>query len=375
MGLFSKRQTTIVTDIATWPEFNDTQQAAVNMVTMEKLRNCMPAEWYPQRAVQITWPDELTDWEPYLQEVTDCYLRIAYEISVSQKLIITCRDKERVEVLLKEKFPQKALDNIILVECPINDTWVRDYGFITIVEDGKYKLLDFRFNGWGDKFDAQNDNDVNKALYATGLLDGEYHDDQDFVFEGGSIESDGQGTLLTTSQCLLNPNRNPHLSKGDIEHLLLTRLKAQRLLWLDYGYLSGDDTDSHVDTLARLCPDNTIVYVQCTDKDDEHYAELKRMEEQLQSFVTTDGKSYHLLPLPMAPVLYDEDGMRLPSTYANYLVINRRVLMPTYGDAELDDRAVAVLESAFPGYSVTGIDCRVLVKQHGSLHCSTMQYY
>lgn len=375
MGLISKRQTPIVTDIATWPEYNDTQQYAVSMATMEKLRNCMPAEWHPQKAVQITWPDEQTDWQPYLEEAVECYLRIAYEISITEKLIITCRNKESLEALLKEKLPLRAISNITLVECPINDTWVRDYGFITIIDDGKYRLLDFRFNGWGDKFEAHDDNLVSQALYATGLVEGEYIDAQDMVFEGGSIESDGQGTLLTTSECLLNPNRNPHLSKGDIEHLLLTRLKAQRLLWLDHGYLSGDDTDSHIDTLARLCPNDTIVYVQCTDQDDEHYVALRSMEEQLRTFQATNGQPYRLLPLPMAPVLYDEEGLRLPSTYANYLVINRRILMPTYGDAELDQRAAAVLEKAFPGYSVTGIDCRVLVKQHGSLHCSTMQYY
>lgn len=375
MGMFSKKEASVITDIANWPGIEANQETVVNMATQDCLKDCMPAEWYPQRAVQITWPDEDTDWEPYLKEVVTCYLNIAYEIARSQKLIITCRNKKSLEALLKEKLSKEILGNITLVEVEINDTWVRDYGFITVVENGSYKLLDFMFNGWGNKFEASKDNAINTQLYDTHLLKGNYQNEQSFVFEGGSIESDGQGTLLTTSQCLLNPNRNPSMSKGDIQELLLDKLKAQRLLWLDYGYLSGDDTDSHIDTLARLCPNDTIVYVKCCDTSDEHYDALQKMEEQIKAFETTSGKPYRMLALPMGPTQYDEDGMRLPTTYANYLVINKRILMPTYGNAETDEIAAKVLEKAFPGYNVTGIDCRVLVKQHGSLHCSTMQYY
>jgi len=375
MGLLSKKQTSIITDAVAWPGMENPQDQNVAMVTTENVRNCMPPEWHPQKAVQLTWPHAGTDWKPYLQEVTECYLRMAYEISITEQLIIVCQNKVEVERLLKEKFPQKALKNIVLFECSTNDTWARDHGFITVLEDGRCQLLDFTFNGWGNKFEADKDNAINRQLFDSGLLRGEYHDEMNFVFEGGSIESDGQGTLLTTSECLLNPNRNPQMSKGDIQDLLLKKLHSQQLLWLDYGYLAGDDTDSHIDTLARLCPLDTIVYVKCEDKTDEHYPALKRMEEQLKTFHTLGDKPYRLLALPMAPALYDEDGMRLPSTYANYLVINGRILMPTYNSSELDGKAARVLEEAFPGYSVTGIDCRVLVKQHGSLHCSTMQYY
>ncbi len=375
MGLLSKKPTTIITDTAAWPGADNTRMQAEGMCVAEKVCDCMPAEWYPQRAVQLTWPHADTDWKPYLQEVTVCYLRMAYEISLTEQVIIVCQNKDEVEALLHEKLPQKSLKNITLVYCPTNDTWARDHGFITVMENGRYQLLDFKFNGWGGKFEAAKDNAINKRLFDTGLLRGEYRDEQGFVFEGGSIESDGQGTLLTTSECLLNPNRNPQMDKAAIEHLLLDKLNAKRLLWLDHGYLAGDDTDSHIDTLARLCPQDTIVYVKCDDPADEHYEQLKLMEEQLEAFETIQGKPYRLLALPMAPLMFDEDGMRLPSTYANYLVINNRVLMPTYGDAELDAKAARVLEEAFAGYSVTGIDCRVLVEQHGSLHCSTMQYY
>lgn len=376
MGLFNKKDTPVITDVANWPGIEATQQQVLSVAHTECVSDCMPAEWFPQFAVQITWPDEGTDWKPWLPEAVKCYLRIAYEISATEKLLITCRDAEALSKLLKEKLPQKSLSNITLIACNLNDTWVRDYGFITIYEGGAYRLLDFRFNGWGDKFDATLDNAINSHLYGQHILRGEYQSEQDFVFEGGSIESDGKGTLLTTSQCLLNPNRNPEMSKTDIEDFLLRKLKSQRILWLDHGYLCGDDTDSHIDTLARLCPEDTIAYVQCTDPNDEHYTELQLMEQQLRSFRTLSGEPYRLVPLPMGPKRYDAEGMRLPATYANYLAINhRRILMPTYNDPQLDAMATKALEKAYPGYSVTGIDCSVLVEQHGSLHCSTMQYY
>lgn len=375
MGLYSKRPSAIPTDMAEWPGMENTQIQAVNTAMPERLVSFMPAEWHPQNAVQLTWPHEDSDWASRLAEVTDCYIKLAYEISVVEKLFIICKDKNAIQALLENKLPKKCIDNIYLVECPTNDTWARDHGFITIVDEGEYKLLDFKFNGWGGKFEANLDNNINHILYTTGLLRGTYCDCQDIVLEGGSIESDGRGTLLTTSQCLLNSNRNPLLNKDDIEQILLTRLKGNRVLWLNHGYLAGDDTDCHIDTLARLCPNDTILYVKCEDKDDEHYEQLSLMEQQLQSMYTTDGKSYRLLPLPMAPQMYDENNQRLPTTYANYLVINGRVLMPAYGDSILDEKAKNVIEKAFPHHSIKMVDCRILVWQHGSLHCSTMQYY
>ncbi len=351
-------------------------QQALSAAHTERISDCMPAEWFPQHCVQITWPNENTDWKPWLGEVTKCYLRLTYEISVTEHLLIVCSEPDELKALLKEKLPQKCLDNITLINCPYNDTWVRDYGPITTLENGDYRLLDFKFDGWGGKFEASADNAVTQALCQQQLFRGTYCNMQNFTLEGGSIESDGQGTLLTTSRCLLNPNRNPHMSKAEIEDFLLHTLKSRQLLWLDYGYLEGDDTDSHIDTLARLCPNNTIAYVKCADTGDAHYEELQKMERQLQTFRTLQGEPYRLVALPMAPQLHDADGMRLPTTYANYLVINRRrILMPTYGDTALDSTASQALEMAFPGYSVTGVDCRVLVEQHGSLHCSTMQCY
>lgn len=206
-------------------------------------------------------------------------------------------------------------------------------------------------------------------------IKGKYVDCLDFELEGGSIEVDGQGTLLTTSECLLNPNRNAQLDKAHKEALLKERLGVDRILWLDHGYLAGDDTDSHIDTLARLCPNNTIVHVHCTDSTDEHYAALQAMEQQLLTFTTIEGKPYRLIALPMADAIYDtENGERLPATYANYLIMNEAVLYPTYAQPENDQKAAAALRQAFPDRDIIGVDCRALIRQHGSLHCVTMQY-
>ena len=233
--------------------------------------------------------------------------------------------------------------------------------------------MDFCFNGWGKKFAADQDNRINRGLMKQGVLNGTYTDHLDFVLEGGSIESDGHGTLLTTSECLLSANRNDRLNRADIEERLKSFLHVERVLWLDHGYLSGDDTDSHIDTLARFCPDQTIAYVKCENKEDEHYEALLAMEEQLKTFRTLAGEPYRLLALPMAGKI-EEDGERLPATYANFLIMNEVILYPTYNQQENDKKAGEVLQQAFPSHQIIGIDCRALIKQHGSLHCVTMQY-
>ncbi len=368
---------------------------------MEVRSTFFPAEWYPQSGVQLTWPHAKTDWAPILSEVDDCYVSIALEILVhGELLLIVTPEPARIKALLHERIPSRLLPQVRYFECPTNDTWARDHGFLTLITEAGPRLLDFRFNGWGNKFPAELDNAINQRLanqspspstITSGNeflppvggdrrgLHGFYEPHLDFVFEGGSIESDGKGTLLTTSECLLSPNRNPEFTRDQIEERLLRYFHADRVLWLDHGYLAGDDTDSHIDTLARFCPNNTIVYVQCTDPDDEHYEALRAMEKQLASFsafgdFAAEG-GYRLIPLPLpAPILDPDDGHRLPATYANFLVINNAVLLPTYGQPENDDLARRQLQRAFPKYDIVPIDCRVLIRQHGSLHCSTMQY-
>lgn len=331
----------------------------------------LPAEWAPQRGVQLTWPHAQTDWSYMLEEVQACFANIAREIARRELLLIVTPEPEQVRQQISGCV---NMDNVRFMPCDTNDTWARDHGPITLIDpDGRPLLFDFKFNGWGLKFAADKDNLITRRTLEAGLLQGTYVNRLNFALEGGSIESDGRGTLLTTSECLLSPNRNGQMNRAEIEAYLKEQFNLRQVLWLDHGYLAGDDTDSHVDTLARLCPDDTIAYVRCTDTADEHYEALHLMEEQLKTFRTPEGKPYRLLPLPMADAIV-EDGERLPATYANFLVMNGAVLYPTYNQPANDAQAAQVLQEAFPGREVVGIDCRALIRQHGSLHCVTMQY-
>jgi agmatine/peptidylarginine deiminase len=333
-----------------------------------------PPEWHPQSAIQLTWPHPETDWEYMLEEVTACYVNIATEILKRQKLIVVCHDAELVRYELSNK--TDSLQNLILVELPGNDTWARDHSGISILNRGEKQVYDFTFNGWGLKFASNYDNQITRGLFKNNVFsrDVELINRKDFALEGGALESDGKGTLLTTTECLLSPNRNSFMSKDEIEDYLKKNFGLDRVLWLDHGYLAGDDTDSHIDTLARYCDEHTIVYVKCEDKDDEHYEALSKMEEQLNTFTDYQGNPYRLITLPMAKAVYDEDNERLPATYANFLVMNDVVLLPFYSDSERDNQAKVQLQKAFPTREIIGIDCSPLIRQHGSLHCITMQY-
>ncbi len=348
---------------------------------MQQLSYRMPAEWEPQWGVQLTWPHEQTDWKPYLQDITHTYIEMAKAIAQREKLLIVAPSVQAVEALLRH---QVNMGNVVFHECPTNDTWARDYGFITLVgQQGETaaKLLDFCFNGWGEKFEASKDNAINRSLFdcLSRQMSIEkpaclaYEDHLDFVLEGGSIESDGAGTVFTTTGCLMAPHRNQPLSKSQIEQQLIQRLHAQRVMWIDEGHLEGDDTDGHIDTLVRIAPNDTLLYIYTDDVEDVHYADLKAMEEQLKSFRTTKGDPYRLLRLPLPKAIYD-DGERLPATYANFLVINGAVLVPTYQQPELDRQAISVIQQAFPGHEMIPIDSLTIIRQHGSIHCCTMQF-
>lgn len=334
----------------------------------------LPAEWEPQSYVQLTWPNVDTDWDYILDDTIACYTKIAHEIAKRQQLLIVTRDKKEVMPHISDIDP----DRYVIVELPINDTWARDHGFLTVFDNGEPVLLDFQFNGWGLKFASDKDNLINRGLFAQSALvktKASYENHLSTVLEGGSIESDGHGTIMTTSECLLSPNRNGAHSRDDIEQMLKEAFGAERILWVDHGYLAGDDTDSHIDTLARMAPGNTIMYVKCDDKSDEHYQQLNMMEYDLKKFVVADtGKPYNLVALPMCTPQFEPiDGHRLPATYANFLFINGAILVPIY-NAPTDDAALEVFRKTFPDYEVVGIDCSPLIRQHGSLHCVTMQY-
>jgi agmatine/peptidylarginine deiminase len=331
----------------------------------------LPAEWYEQSGVQLTWPHADTDWRQMLTEVQECFLKIAKHIAEREMLLIVAPYIEEPRHQLT--MSGVNMQNVKFAECLTNDTWARDHAAITLISEEGSQLLDFTFNGWGLKFPADLDNLIAHRIFEMKMFQAQYINRHGFVLEGGSIESDGLGTLLTTEDCLLSPNRNGEMDKKEIENYLCSVFHLKRVLWLKHGYLEGDDTDGHIDTLARFCPNNTITYVQCNDKKDEHYNELHLMEQELQSFRTLEGQHYRLLPLPLPSPIYME-GLRLPATYANFLIINGVILYPTYNQPNNDQEAKEVLQQAFPNYEIIGINCRVLIKQHGSLHCVTMQY-
>lgn len=335
-----------------------------------KLR--LPAEWEPQDAVLLAWPHELTDWEYMLDEVKACYVNIAKAIVKHARLIVVAPDCSDAKAALSDI----ADGEVEFIEIDTNDTWARDFGAILTVDGGGETIVnDFKFNGWGLKFAANLDNLVTRKMWEKGVWPGRYNNCLGFVLEGGSIESDGQGTLLTTSECLMSPNRNGDLSKEEIEQRLRETLGAERVMWLDHGALAGDDTDSHIDTLARLAPEDTILYVGCYDQEDMHYEELKKMEEQVLALRRENGMPYNCIALPLPDAIYDEDGERLPATYANFLILNDAVLVPIYGQKHKDELALQMMKIVFPNHEIVGIDCNALIKQHGSLHCVTMQFH
>ena len=373
----------------------------------------LPAEWEPQDFVLLTWPNETTDWAPYLEEIRQTVAEMVRAIARHEEVMLLSMFKTDVPDELRE------MPNVYVAELPNNDTWARDFGPIVLKgtqpagssagggasaddeeEEKDFLWLDFRFNGWGEKFQAAWDNMIPYKLWALyGFFeDADYEDHQDFVLEGGSIETDGRGTLFTTSQCLLAPHRNQPLTKEQIEEQLKRRLRVGRVVWLDYGNLVGDDTDGHIDTIVRCAPDDTLVYVGCDDPADEQYSDFHALEEQLKALRTADGKPYRLLRLPMPDGIYEVEGPsgvqsdcvavqevqspsgvqemqgeRLPATYANFLVINGAVLVPTYDQPEKDAEALRVVQQAFPDREMISIDARTIIRQHGSVHCLTMQ--
>ncbi len=330
----------------------------------------LPAEWELQDCVQLTWPHRSTDFAPVYDRAVACFVNIAREISKRQKLLIACKSKQ----IAIQELGNVLNENITFVEVDTNDVWARDHGAITVYEDDKPFLYDFTFNGWGKKFPAEKDNAITKSLFQSGFFaSANYRNLSEFVLEGGSIESDGKGVLLTTESCLLSKFRNPQFSKSEIEDFLKSTCNLKKILWLSHGELAGDDTDGHIDTLARLVDENTIVYVCCNDADDMHYGGLQAMKQELEAFTTIDGKPYTLIPLPMTPPTFDEDGNRIPATYANFLIMNSAVLLPIY-NCETDKQAIEILQNVFPSKEIVPIDCSVLILQHGSLHCVTMQY-
>ena len=339
----------------------------------------LPAEWERQSGVQMTWPDESTPWYE-LPEVQRCYVRIAEAILRRERLLMVTADaaacRRRMEEIARQDGLSLDLDTVRFAEAPLNDTWARDHGGIAVFGDaGEKYLYDFVFNGWGLKFASDLDNQITRRIFYGNVFSEDVMgvDMRPFVLEGGSIDCDGKGTLMATSECLLSVNRNEYLSREEIEGELKQAFGLERVMWLENGAIAGDDTDSHVDILARFAPDDTILYASCPDTSDENYAPLQELEAELRTLRTLDGKPYRLLPLPIPPAMY-VDGYRLPASYANFLILNGAVLVPGAGNEATDAGAAEQVAKAFPGREVEVIDCRPLLSGHGGLHCVTMNF-
>jgi len=334
----------------------------------------LDAEWAPQSGVMLAWPHPHSDWNNNLAAVERVYCDLCRHITRFEKLLIIYRDqqhRDHIHNLLSQQ--QLGQEQLHWARAPSNDSWARDFGPITITINKQPTLLNFIFNGWGNKYPAGLDNQVTRQLHSHGYFASTPLKDLDFVLEGGSIDCDGNGTLLTTRRCLLAPTRNPHINQAGIETLLKETLGIERILWLQHGGLIGDDTDSHIDMLARFCSRNTIAFTSCDDPDDEHFQALQAMQQELIQFKRCDGLPYKLVPLPLPKACFKNDGQRLPASYANFLIINDAVLLPVYNDPA-DAIARQRLQDCFPEREIITIDCLPLIQQYGSLHCVTMQF-
>jgi agmatine/peptidylarginine deiminase len=333
----------------------------------------LPAEWEPQAAVLLAWPHAGTDWAERLPAVEDSYTALVAAIARFEPVLLCVADAG-IEQRARARLAAAGVADgrIRFLRVPYDDTWTRDTGPITLVGEPA-RLLDFHFTGWGGKFEAGRDDQLVEQLAASGLFAGARRERVDFALEGGGIDVDGQGTLLTTWRCL--HERHPTKPREDIAALLMQQLGQERVLWLEHGYIEGDDTDAHVDTLARFAAPDAIVFQACEDPGDPHHAELSAMAAELAALRTRDGAPYRLFPLPWPQPVLDRGAAgerRLAASYANFLIVNGAVLMPAYGDPA-DARAAAVLAQAFPGRDIVQVPCRALIWQNGSLHCVTMQ--
>jgi agmatine deiminase len=330
------------------------------------------SETAPQCAVLLTWPHRYSAWANSLESVTAVYLEIARSIVAYEELLVVCHDPDHAgEVRQACARAGVPLDAIRFFPVPTNDTWIRDYGPLSVSDGTGLHLLDFAFDGWANKYPATLDNEVTRKLESTGLFRAACRHFS-LVLEGGSIDTDGLGSLLTTTNCLITNSRNPGYDKAAFERVFAEEMGMRQVLWLDHGELEGDDTDAHVDMLARFCSPHTIAYTQCTDRFDRHYAGLTAMEKQLGTFTTLEDRPYNLLPLPLPAPVRSASGERLPASYANFLIINGAVLVPVYDDPA-DTIALERLAGAFPDRRIIPVNCLPLIQQYGSLHCATMQ--
>lgn len=332
----------------------------------------MPAEWEPHRATWLAWPHNLETWPDQLELVKEIWAQMVRALSPAEEVRLLVNDeREQGEAIGRLTRAGAAMERVSIYRIPTVDVWIRDYGptFLT-GKEGKKGLAfnDWIFNAWGRKYESYIEDDgVCKQIVEFLRLPVFA---QDIVLEGGSIDVNGCGTCLTTEQCLLSPNRNPHLSRNEIEKTLRENLGVDHFIWLREGIV-GDDTDGHVDDIARFVDPTTVVCALEEDPRDENYAVLRENHERLQAARDQDGGKLTVVPLPMpGEVAYE--GARLPASYANFYIANGVVLVPTYNHPN-DRMALGILGELFPGRKVLGIPCEALVAGLGAIHCVTQQ--
>ncbi|CAA6806724.1 MAG: Agmatine deiminase (EC [uncultured Campylobacterales bacterium] len=319
------------------------------------------AEFEKQKAILIVFPHENSDWNIYLIEAQKEFTYIINKIRKFQQVYLLCDNVNRVKYFFDD------YENLEFIEIQTNDTWCRDFASIGVKFDNDIYNMDFNFNAWGEKFEFDLDNLVSKELEAKGYIANRVGDS--FILEGGAIDSDGKGVLLT-NHCLLQ--RHKKLSKTQIINKLKDVFSLVKVHFLESGSLIGDDTDAHIDTLARFVNEYTIVYSYC-QKSDIHFKELDSMKKELEKLTDINGDKYTLIPMYIPKPIYYK-GERLPATYTNFLITNYAVFVPTYED-ENDIKALKIFKTLFPNRQIVDINCKFLIRQGGSLHCSTMQLY
>lgn len=334
-------------------------------------RPYLPPEWANQSGVMLTWPHDRGDWGAGLERVETVFVELASAISRYESCLVVCRDEAHL-LSVSQRLSGLPAERLFYGIAESNDIWARDHGPLTVICQDEPTLLNFRFNGWGGKYAADLDNRITSTIFQQGVFGDTPIEDVNLVLEGGAVEVDGSGTFMATRHSVVTASRNPQHDQAMIEGLLSELFGIHRYIWLEHGALEGDDTDGHIDTLARFIDRDTIAYCCCDDANDTHYPELAELEKELQGATTVTGEPYRLVPLPLPAAQFDEDGRRLPATYANFLIINGAVLVPTYNDAR-DQHVLELFESLFPGRDIVAIDCVALIQQYGSLHCATMQ--
>lgn len=333
----------------------------------------MPAEWEPQQAIWFTWLTNPSTWTTRYTEVRTHLARLIALISQTQDVSLVCKASEQpnaLELFQKEK---ANLQRITLLDCDNDDVWCRDHGptFVLHKQDGNLAALDWQFNAWGGKFPYEKDNRIAAAIAAHTQA---RRIGSPLICEGGALEVNGAGTLLTTESVLMSGTRNPGWERHDIEDHLRPLLGVQQIIWLPAG-LPSDDTDGHIDTLARFVSEDTVVVAHEPDASSEDHKILTRLRQILEGTTLPDGRALKVIPLPQPAPIPAEDGTRtkLPATYANFLITNHTVIVPTYNQPEHDTRALDTLRPLFPNREVIGFDCSDIIHEGGTIHCLTQQ--